>query len=50
MQLTILAKSAEMPGLNSLKGFLQSEGVGVAQTQALPIPKTLEGQRSALRL
>ena len=50
MQLTILAKSAEMPELNSLKGFLQSEGVGVAQTQALPIPKTLEGQRSALRL
>lgn len=50
MQLTILAKSAEMPGLNSLKGFLQSEGVGVAQTQALPVPKTLEGQRSALRL
>ena len=50
MQLTILAKSAEMPELNFLKGFLQSEGVGVAQTQALPIPKTLEGQRSALRL
>ena len=50
MQLTILAKSAEMPGLNSLKGFLQSEGVGVAQTQALSVPKTLEGQRSALRL
>ena len=50
MQLTILAKSAEMPELNSLKGFLQSEGVGVAQTQALPVPKTLEGQRSALRL
>lgn len=50
MQLTILAKSAEMPGLNSLKGFLQSQGVGVAQTQALPVPKTLEGQRSALRL
>ena len=50
MQLTILAKSAEMPGLNSLKGFLQSEGVGVAQTRALPVPKTLEGQRSALRL
>ena len=50
MQLTILAKSAEMPELNSLKGFLQSEGVGVAQTRALPVPKTLEGQRSALRL
>ena len=50
MQLTILAKSAEMPGLNSLKGFLQSEGVDVAQTRALPVPKTLEGQRSALRL
>ena len=50
MQLTILAKSAEMPELNFLKGFFQSEGVGVAQTQALPIPKTLEGQRSALRL
>jgi phosphoserine phosphatase len=39
-----------MPGLNSLKGFLQSEGVDVAQTRALPVPKTLEGQRSALRL
>ena len=50
MQLTILAKSAEMPELNSLKGFLQSEGVDVAQTRALPVPKTLEGQRSALRL
>ena len=50
MQLTILAKSAEMPELNSLKGFLQSEGVDVAQTRALPLPKTLEGQRSALRL
>jgi phosphoserine phosphatase len=50
MQLTILAKSAEMPELNSLKGFLQSEGVGVAQTRALPVPKTLESQRSALRL
>jgi phosphoserine phosphatase len=50
MQLTILAKSAEMPELNSLKGFLQSEGVGVAQIRALPVPKTLEGQRSALRL
>ena len=50
MQLTILAKSAEMPELNSLKGFLQIEGVDVAQTRALPVPKTLEGQRSALRL
>jgi phosphoserine phosphatase len=50
MQLTILAKSAEMPELNSLKGFLQSEGVDVAQTRALPVPKTLKGQRSALRL
>lgn len=50
MQLTILAKSAEMPELNSLKGFLQSEGVGVGQTRALPVPKTLESQRSALRL
>jgi phosphoserine phosphatase len=50
MQLTILAKSAEMPELNSLKGFLQGEGVDVAQTRALPVPKTLEGQRSALRL
>jgi phosphoserine phosphatase len=50
MQLTILAKSAKMPELNSLKGFLQSEGVDVAQTRALPVPKTLEGQRSALRL
>ena len=50
MQLTILAKSAEMPELNSLKGFLQSEGIDVAQTRALPVPKTLEGQRSALRL
>jgi phosphoserine phosphatase len=39
-----------MPELNSLKGFLQSEGVDVAQTRALPVPKTLEGQRSALRL
>ena len=36
MQLTILAKSAEMPELNSLKGFLQSEGVDVALTYGDP--------------
>lgn len=50
MQLTILAKSPAMPPLNSLRNLLKARGVNVAETETLPIPKTLAHCRSGLRL
>lgn len=50
MQLTILAKSPAMPPLNSLRNLLEARGVNVAETETLPIPKTLAHCRSGLRL
>lgn len=50
MQLTILAKSPAMPPLNSLRNLLKARGVNVAETETLPIPKTLAHCRFGLRL
>lgn len=50
MQLTILAKSPAMPPLNSLRNLLKASGVNVAETETLPVPKTLAHCRSGLRL
>lgn len=50
MQLTILAKSAGMPPLNSLKRLLEDRGINVEEATNLPIPKSLTDCRSGLRL
>lgn len=50
MQLTILAKSATMPPLISLKRLLEGRGVTVDESTHLPVPKSLKDCRSGLRL
>lgn len=50
MQLTILAKSASMPPLVSLKRLLKESGVIVDESTHLPVPKSLMDCRSGLRL
>ena len=50
MQLTILAKSASMPPLISLKGLFEKRGVTVDESTHLPVPKSLTDCRSGLRL
>ena len=50
MQLTILAKSASMPPLVSLKRLLKESDVIVDESTHLPVPKSLMDCRSGLRL
>ena len=50
MQLTILAKSASMPPLISLKRLLEERGVTVDESTHLPVPTSLTDCRSGLRL
>ena len=50
MQLTILAKSASMPPLISLKRLFEERGVTVDESTHLPVPKSLTDCRSGLRL
>ena len=50
MQLTILAKSATMPPLSSLKRLFEERGVTVDESRHLPVPKSLTDCRSGLRL
>ena len=50
MQLTILAKSATMPPLISLKRLFEERGVTVDESTHLPVPKSLTDCRSGLRL
>ena len=50
MQLTILAKSASMPPLISLKRLFEERGVTVDESTHLPVPKSLRDCRSGLRL
>ena len=50
MQLTILAKSATMPPLISLKRLFEERGVTVDESTHLPVPKPLTDCRSGLRL
>ena len=49
MQLTILAKSASMPPLVSLKRLLEERNVTVDESTHLPIPNSLMDCRSGLR-
>ena len=50
MQLTILAKSASMPPLISLKRLLEERGVTAGESTHLPVPTSLADCRSGLRL
>ena len=50
MQLTILAKSASMPPLISLKRLFEERGVTADESTHLPVPKSLTDCRSGLRL
>ena len=50
MQLTILAKSATMPPLISLKRLFEERGVTVDESTHLPVPNSLTDCRSGLRL
>ena len=50
MQLTILAKSAAMPPLGSLKRLLEDRGVTIHESTNLPVPTSLKECRSGLRL
>ena len=50
MLLTILANSASMPPLNSLKRLLEVRGVTVGELTHLPVPTSLMDCRSGLRL
>ena len=50
MQLTILANSASMPPLISLKRLLEERSVTVDELTRLPVPKSLKDCRSGLRL
>ena len=50
MQLTILAKSASMPPLISLRRLFEERGVTVDESTHLPVPKSLTDFRSGLRL
>ena len=50
MQLTILAKSASMPPLISLKRLLEERGVTAGESTHLPVPTSLTDCRSGLRL
>lgn len=50
MQLTILAKSAAMPPLGSLKRLLEDRGVTIHESTNLPVPTSLKECRSGIRL
>lgn len=50
MQLTILAKSAAMPPLTSLRRLLEERGVVIDEAANLPVPNSLKDCRSGLRL
>lgn len=50
MQLTILAKSAAMPPLTSLRRLLEERGVVIDEAANLPVPNSLKDRRSGLRL
>lgn len=50
MQLTILAKSASMPPLISLRRLFEERGVTVDDSTHLPVPASLTDCRSGLRL
>lgn len=50
MQLTILAKSASMPPLISLRRLFEERGVTVDESTHLPVPTSLTDCRSGLRL
>lgn len=50
MQLTILAKSAAMPPLTSLRRLLEERDVAIDEATDLPVPNSLKDCRSGLRL